>query len=143
MPRKSQGQKSSSTESNKYKSIYREGYVTEACYIVELLFSKRSEVFNSGRYPESFWNTKAYKGQFTGQIIQANKLLKKYSGLSIISALKSPKAKGVIKLQDSKLIPIIEEFEKNKVDTTIVHKEEIKTEVAKPFGNRTNRLADL
>lgn len=143
MPRKSQDQKSSSTESNKYKSIYREGYVTEACYIVELLFNKRSEIFNSGRYPESFWNTKEYKGQFTGQIIQANKLLKKYSGLSIISAIKSQKAKGVIKLQDSKLIPIIEEFERNKVDTEILHTEELKKEIAKPFGNRTNRLADL
>lgn len=139
-PKKS---KTASTKSqkNSYKSIYKEGYVTEASYIVELLFEKRAEIFNSGKYPESFWNHPKYKGQFTGQIIQANKLLKKYSGVSIIQALKT--TKGIIKLQDEKLIKAIELCEKNKKDSEFKQAEEAPKEVAKAFGSKRNILRDL
>jgi len=108
-----------------------------------VLFQKRSEIFNSGKYPENFWNLPKYKGQFTGQIIQANKLLKLYSGQSIIRALNSPKSKGVIKLQDDKLIRIIREFERNKTETEIVVVEQKAAEVAKPFSRTINKLKDL
>lgn len=135
---------SSDQQSGKtHKSIFKEGYVTEACYIVEVLFQKRSEIFNSGKYPENFWNLPKYKGQFTGQIIQANKLLKLYSGQSIIRALNSPKSKGVIKLQDDKLIRIIKEFERDKTETEIVVVEQKAAEVAKPFSRTVNKLKDL
>ena len=132
-----------STEQKKYKSKFKEGFVTEAAYITEIIFEKRHEIFNQGRCPESFWNSDSYKKQFTGQIIQANKLLKKYSGHSIISAINSPKSKGVIKLQDKRLIPIIEDFEKNKKDKEIVISENNIIQPSKPFGAKKNLLREL
>jgi hypothetical protein len=141
---KKNSKNTSQKSKNSYKSIYREGYVSESSYIVELLFQKRAEIFNSGRYPERFWNLPKYKGQFTGQVVAASRLLKKYSGQSIINALKSERSRGVIKLQDEKLIKIIEEFEKNKKDLEIVKTEEQEiVDVIKPFSKNRNRLHDL
>lgn len=143
MPKKQTKIECTSTKQKSYKSKFKEGYVTESAYITELIFEKRCEIFNKGRCPESFWNSDSYKKQFTGQIIQANKLLKKYSGTSIISAINSSKSKGIIKLQDKRLIPIIEEFEKNKKDKEIIVSESNIVQPSKPFGTKKNLLRDL
>lgn len=107
-----------------------------------MVFQKRSEFFNSGRTPESFWNSKELQGAFKGQIIQAHRLLKKYSGLAIIDALKQPESKFIFKLQDKKLIPVIEKCQKNIKEKELI-KEEALVKQQKPFGTKKNILGDL
>lgn len=135
---------SSASEKRPYKSIYKEGYVTPANYITELVFEKRNEAFNSGKCPESFWTDPKYTGPYKGQVIQAGKLLQKYKASWIIKAIKAPEAKYIHKLQDKKLIPIIEKFEKQDKELAF---EESKTIIdskpVKAFGFGKNKLRGL
>ena len=126
-----------------YKSIYKAGYVTESAYIAEIIFEKRSVAFNSGKLPENFWNEQKYIGQFKGQIIQASRLLRKYSGSSIIKALKDDRAKYILKLQNKKLIPIIEDYEKNKKEKILEQEKLEKLKPSIPFKKKNNILGEL
>jgi len=134
---------SSASDKKPYKSIFKEGYITPSNYITELVFQKRNEAFNSGRCPERFWIDPKYTGPYRGQVIQAGRLLKKYKANWIIRAIKSPEAKYIHKLQDKKLIPIIEKFEKLDKDLTF---EESNVKITKPikaFGFGKNKLRGL
>jgi fructose-bisphosphate aldolase class 1 len=113
--------------------------------LAELIFDKRNEAFNSGKCPERFWTTDSkLHGAYKGQVIAAAKLLKNYHADSIIKALKSPEAKYIFKIQDKKLIPIIEKFEKNRVDRQLDQSYNTTEEVAKPFrSKKKNVLKDL
>jgi hypothetical protein len=91
-----------------HKSLYKIGYVSSADYICELIFKIRADVFKSV-YPESFWNTGKYKGQYVGQKIQASKLLKEYSPAAIIEAVKKIRP---IKLNDDRFLSSLKRFEK-------------------------------
>ena len=133
----------SANKKKPYKSIFKEGYITPANYITELVFQKRSEAFNSGRCPESFWTNPKYTGPYRGQVIQAGRLLKKYKANWIIKAIKSPEAKYIHKLQDKKLIPIIERFEKSDKDLTFEKSEAIINKPIKAFGFGKNKLRGL
>ena len=135
--------KSTPSEKRPYKSFFKEGYVTEANYIVELIFKKRFEQLSNESCPQRFWNNDAQKGPYRGQIVAANRLLKKYHGVSIIKAIQSPRAKYIFKLQDPKLKPIIESFEANYTETEVVPTEKKETKHMKPFGKSKNRLSDL
>jgi hypothetical protein len=133
------------TEKTPFKSKYKEGYITPSNYLAELIFEKRNETFNSGKCPERFW-TKDNKlhGAYKGQVIAASKLLKKYHVDSIIKALKSPDAKYILKIQDKKLIPIVEKFEKNRVDKRLNESYNRTEELAKPFrSNKKNVFKGL
>jgi hypothetical protein len=133
------------TDKTPFKSKYKEGYVTSANYIAELIFEKRNETFNSGKCPERFW-TKDNKlhGAYKGQVIAAAKLLKIYHADSIIKALKSPEAKYILKLQDKKLLPIIEQLEKTRVDKQLDPSYNRTEEIAKPFrSNKKNVFKGL
>ena len=135
---------SSVSEKKPYKSIYKEGYVTPANYITELVFEKRNEAFNSGKCPERFWTDPQYTGPYKGQVIQAGKLLRKYKASWIIKAIKSPEAKYIHKLQDKKFIPIIEKFEKQDKDLTFEEtKDIIESKPIKAFGFGKNKLRGL
>jgi hypothetical protein len=133
----------SASEKKPYKSIYKEGYVTPANYITELVFEKRNEAFNSGKCPERFWTDPKYTGPYKGQVIQAGKLLKKYKANWIIKAIKSPEAKYIHKLQDKKLIPIIKKFEKSDKDLTFEKSEATISKPVKAFGFGKNKLRGL
>lgn len=135
--------KSTQSEKRPYKSFFKEGYVTEANYIVELIFKKRFEELSKESCPQKFWNDDSQKGPYRGQIIAASRLLKKYHGSSIIKAIKSPKAKYIFKLQDPKLKPIIESFESTYKETEVIKTEKKETKHMKPFGKSKNRLSDL
>lgn len=124
--------------------MFKEGYVTPANYITELVFNKRNEAFNSGRCPESFWTSPKYTGPYKGQVIQAGRLLKKYNAESIIKAVKSKEAKFIHKLQDKKLVKIIEKFELEHKDVSFKKSAEIeKTKPMKAFGFGVNKLKGL
>ena len=133
----------SASDVKPYKSIFKEGYVTPANYITELVFQKRNEAFNSGRCPERFWIDPKYTGPYRGQVIQAGKLLKKYKASWIIKAIKAPETKYIHKLQDKKLIPIIEKFEKSDKDLTFEKSEAIINKPIKAFGFGKNKLRGL
>ncbi len=134
---------SSPSEKKPYKSIFKEGYVTPANYITELVFQKRNEAFNSGRCPESFWTDPKYTGPYKGQVIQAGRLLKKYKASWIIKAISCKEAKYIHKLQDKKLLPIIEKFEKLDKDLTFEKSEAIISKPIKAFGFGKNKLEGL
>jgi len=141
-PKKSQD---TSTPSNKrpYKSKFKEGYVTPPNYITELIFEKRHEFFNNGRCPENFWSNKKYTGPYRGQVIQASKLLKNYRAESVAKALQDKRAKFIFKLQDKKLIPIIEEYEKQVKEKVVDKSDNSKVRISKPFGNKKNKFGEL
>ena len=133
------------TDKTPFKSKYKEGYITPSNYLAELIFDKRNEAFNSGKCPERFWTTDSkLHGAYKGQVIAAARLLKNYHADSIIKALKSPEAKYIFKIQDKKLIPIIEKIEKNRVDSQLDQSYNTTEEVAKPFrSKKKNVLKDL
>lgn len=133
------------SEKTPFKSKYKEGYITPSNYIAELIFEKRNEAFNTGKCPERFWiKGNKLHGAYTGQVIAAARLLKNYNADSIIKAIKSPEAKYILKIQDKKLIPIIEKFEKNRVDKALDQSYNTTEELSKPFrSKKKNVLKDL
>ncbi len=128
-----------------FKSKYKEGYITPANFLAETIFEKRNEFFNSGKCPERFWVTgNKLHGSYKGQVIAASKLLKKYNIDSIIKALKSIDAKFIFKLQDKKLAPIIDKFEKERLDKTFDSSYNESEQLSKPFRQtKRNILKDL
>lgn len=133
------------TEKTPFKSKYKEGYITPSNFLAEMIFEKRNEAFNSGKCPERFWVTgNKLHGAYKGQVIAAAKLLKEYHVDSIIKALKSPEAKYILKIQDKKLQPIIEKFEKNRLDKHLTESYNTTEGISKPFrGKHRNILKDL
>ena len=137
------------SEKYPFKSMYKEGYINAGNYIAELIFKKRSEAFNSGKNAEQFWLTgNRLHGAYKGEVIAANKLLKKYHVLSVAQAIQSNRAKYILKLSKKenikKLTPIIEYYERQRKDTELLESEQEKIEVSKPFGNKKkNILKDL
>ena len=143
--KRAQNKSNECTDKTPFKSKYKEGYITPSNYLAELIFEKRNEAFNSGKCPERFW-TKDSKlhGAYKGQVIAAAKLLKNYHADSIIKALKSPEAKYILKIQDKKLVPIVEKFEKNRVDKQLDESYNTTEEIAKPFRSKgKNVFKDL
>lgn len=123
--------------------MFKDGYVTPANYIAEIIFKKRAEHFESGMCAIKFWNMKKNKGPYRGQVIQASRLLKKYRDSSIIKALQSREAKYILKLNHEKLIPLIEKFEKQYKDTEFKKTEKKENKKMKPFGKGKNMLEGL
>lgn len=138
-------QKKECSEKNPFKSKYKEGYINPSNYLAEMIFEKRNHYFNNGKCPERFWITgNKLHGAYKGQVISAAKLLKKYKCESIIKALKSDEGKFIFKIQDPKLVPIIEKFEKNIVEKTLEESYNTTESIAKPFrSRRKNILKDL
>jgi len=133
------------SEQTPFKSKYKEGYITPANFLAESIFEKRNEFFNSGKCPERFWVTgNKLHGSYKGQVIAASRLLKKYNIDSVIKALKSIDAKFIFKLQDKKLDPIIEKFDKERLDKSFDSSYDKSEELSKPFRqNKRNILKDL
>lgn len=142
---KRQSKKRECDEKTPFKSKYKEGYITPSNYLAELIFEKRNEFFNTGKNPERFWaKENKLHGAYKGQVIAASRLLKKYHVDSVIKALKSIEAKFIFKIQDVKLIPIIDKFENSRTMKQLVETQDSFSEVAKPFkSSGKNILKDL
>ena len=112
-----------------------EAKISDGERLCEKIFQKRANVSNEGGLPRNFWNLPKYKKKYQGQIVNANRLLQKYSMLAISKAIDSPEAKYVLSYTNKKLIPIIEKYEK------LTEQEFVPTEVEtsgtrKPFGKK-------
>ena len=133
--------------SKKYDSQFdafkQEKQITPANRLCEKIFQKRAEAFKKEIPADNFWNLDEYKGSYTGQVIEANRLLKKYSFEAIYKALEDPQAKYVLSFKNKKIIPIIEkhqkEIDKEKEKTEIVLTKDKKqqTKTIKPFGKQS------
>ena len=86
-----------------YKSKYTDKDITEAQLLVDKIFEKRAK--KSGKtLPQQYWTLTPYKGSFMKELMLANKLLKTYSGLDILSALDG---EFILSLKNPKLIVLI------------------------------------
>jgi hypothetical protein len=133
------------SETHPFKSKFKGGYITPPNYLAELIFEKRSNHFNSGRNPEQFWLTgNRLNGAYKGQVIQASRLLQRYRVQCVSQALQSPEARFIFKLQDKKLIPIIERFERSYADRVLIQAQDSQgQEISKPFGKGKNKMKGL
>jgi hypothetical protein len=96
----------------KYKSKYSNGKtVSAAQYITEIICENKARNNNQDLHYR-FWVTKEWSQYYRNQIASANKLLLKYSDISIVKALQKPESKKIYSLRAPHLIPIIEQEEK-------------------------------
>jgi len=102
------------TEKSKYKHQSTGDYCTCAAYIAEIMCMKNAEFKNQGSLPYKFWNKDPWTTTFLHQIIEANKLLKKYSEAGILKAIRSPEfdLQRIFSLKHGGAIPIIEKYDK-------------------------------
>ncbi len=125
-----------------FKSLFKEGYVTEADYIAELLFKRRGEV-SKNSLPQSFWNVPKFRQQYVGQIVHINKMLKEYSVAVLIKAVTDSKyALSITNKEIKRLADIYREEEKHRDKVFEAKTEEVKKAPSVTFG-KPNRLGEL
>ena len=103
------------TSSSKYFSKSAGGYVTAAQYITELI----CEALTRKKKPPlgaKFWKNPEWAKTYRNQIASANKLLSKFSVVSVISALKDERARSAYSLRSPYLLKLIKEYEKSQKD---------------------------
>lgn len=127
---------SSKKYDSKFGAFNDDDKITDANKLCEKIFQKRAEKNNEGKLPDKFWKMEKYKGSYTGQIVAANRLLKKYSMLAICRALDSKDAKYILSLTNKKLIPIIERMQSQIKDSVF---EESKKEDILPKRKKTGK----
>lgn len=128
------------SETRPFKSIYKEGYITPADYIVELIFQRRSE-FNHEALPQSFWNSSKFKHLYVMQIIHTKKLLTRVDASCVLKAFKQTKACSIL---NKELVSKAEQFQMELEQTQKIVELTPKVELTKPskYG-KTNRLTEL
>jgi hypothetical protein len=95
----------------KYISKYSNNKeVSPAQYITEIICEHKAQKDKKDLHYR-FWVTKEWAVFYRNQIGSANKLLKKYSDISIVKALKDPRAAKIYSLRAPHLLPIIDEEE--------------------------------
>ena len=96
----------------KYPSKYSNGkLVSAAQYITEIICENRAKMLKKDLHYR-FWVSKEWSSYYRNQIGSANKLLEKYTDISIIKALNNPRASKIYSLRAPHLLPIIEEEQK-------------------------------
>jgi len=102
------------TDKSKYKHQSTGEHCTCAAYIAEMMCMKNAEFKNQGSLPYKFWNIDPWTTTFLNQIIEANKLLKKYSEAGILKAIRSSEFEfqRIFSLKHGGAIPIIEKYDK-------------------------------
>lgn len=101
----------SQTKKSRYPSRYAPGkFITEAQYITEYV-CENNAAMTERELPNNFWELHDWKTYFAFQAVIANRLLKEYSGVAIIAALKSWQGKRIYSLQAPQLIRLIQQEE--------------------------------
>lgn len=100
------------TKKSRYKSIAGGGYITDGQYIVECIALKKAQSQNAD-LPQFFWRHPPWDDYFKLQILEARKLLERYSATAIISAIH--KSQYIYSLYNKSLHPLIIK-EQNKLD---------------------------
>lgn len=88
--------------------------VSPAQYITELICENKAKKDKKDLHYR-FWLTKEWELYFRNQIATSHKLLKKYSDVAIVRALKNPSSSRIYSLRAPHLIAIIES-EQEKLD---------------------------
>jgi N-acetylmuramoyl-L-alanine amidase CwlA len=120
----------------KYKSRFTGEYVSAHQYIAEIVVKRKAD-YEKEVLPFKYWNKKDCKWakEYKKQVVQAGKLIKKYSSSAIISALDkhswafslmNNKVLDEIKIQQKKL-DSIESQPKKEVNKDCIDKEVRKT----------------
>ncbi len=95
-------------EDKKYPSKYsNDKLVTPAQYITEIICENKAKKDGLDLHYR-FWVNKTWNRFYRDQIASANKLVKQYSDIAIIRALKRPEAAKIYSLRAPHLKPIIE-----------------------------------
>lgn len=100
------------TDKSKYPSIYSNGWISAPQYVAEVLYSNIAE--QSGKeFSKQFWSKdEKLRKEFAGQVVAANKLLKKYPIKIILAALRSPEGKRIFSLRMKTIGKLLEKFRK-------------------------------
>tara|TARA_R110002020_G_scaffold205000_1_gene409406 strand:+ start:412 stop:759 length:348 start_codon:yes stop_codon:yes gene_type:complete len=106
---------------------------------------RKAEAQNVGRPAHALWNTAKWKKEFQSQITRAYQLLKKYSDKAIISALNSPRGKGIYSLRVKNLEPLVKQSQKrlDKINPDVIeYTDNTKAKPSKPYG-RQSKISKL
>lgn len=93
-----------------YKS-HSSGEPCTAAQLIAEIFITRQEAIKKNIVPSKFWNLPKYKKRYIFAVIQANGLLKLYSGEAIIAALMSKDGSWIAWPGVDALVPLIEKEE--------------------------------
>lgn len=128
------------SETHPFKSIFKEGYVTPANYLCELIFQRRGE-FDKNNPPQYLWNNDKFKKQYIGQLVHINSLLKEYSISTLLKAFKETSA---ISVTNKKFISKVKELHaiSQQADRVINKTQEFFVAPKSPFS-KPNPLGDL
>lgn len=136
------------TEKSKYKHQSTGEHCTCAAYIAEIMCMKNAEFKNQGSLPYKFWNIDPWTTTFLNQVMEANKLLKKYSEAAMIRSINSPEFQSarIFSLKNRRALPIIKKYDKIVKDNLDKHQEldvkENPTSRPASFGKRS-KLSEL
>lgn len=131
------------TDEKPYKSLCSELYVDAPNYIAELVCKRKQEKEGQGTLPIKFWNHPKYKSLYIREVSQARNLLKSYSEIAIIKSLEDYRSKFILSLRNKRLIPIIEEYNKQVGQKSFTEETENIIIVSKPMPSKTNILRKL
>ena len=98
-----------------------------------------------GRPAYALWNTETWQKKFKSQVTKAYGLLKKYSDKAIISALNSPRGKGIYSLRVKNLEPLVKQSQKrlDKINPDVIeYTDNTKAKPSKPYG-RQSKISKL
>ncbi len=135
--------KTRSQKSN-YPSRYaKDGWVTPAQYIVELLCENKAKKYGTGELPLQFWNLEEWANEFKSQLRATHKLLKTYDVKAIVAAIKE---KRLFTLRPKFIEPMIQA--KQKILPTIPNDIKLKEFVENPTVRQSedkvmNKFGDL
>lgn len=109
----------------KYPSRYSNGkFVSAAQYITELICENKAKKDKLDLHFK-FWLNPEWSKFYRNQITSANKLLQIYHPKAIIKALGDAKAKNIYSLRAPHLIPIIQKYQDQIQDQTVVQPNDI------------------
>jgi hypothetical protein len=131
------------TDEKPYKSLCSELYVDAPNYIAELVCKRKQEKEGQGTLPIKFWNHPKYKNLYIREVSQARNLLKSYSEIAIIKSLEDYRSKFILSLRNKRLIPIIEEYNKQIGQKSFTEETDTVIVISKPLPNKTNILRRL
>ena len=111
-----------------YTSLNSNESCTAAQLIAEIMVTREADKKRI-TLPYKFWNLPEWKKKYTRQIISANAILKLYSPMAVLNALKRKETLWCHSLRTYQLTDIIEEEQKrlDNQDKLVLESQEIKT----------------
>lgn len=129
------------SDSHPFKSMYKEGYITVANHIAELIFQRRAQ-FSKSALPQSFWNLPKYKTLYGVQLKNINNLLERVDATCILKAFNETNCCTIL---NPKLVELAEKYQSVLENTQkIVTKtgDVAASRPSTPMG-KVNRLSEL